>query len=54
MLTFLFWVPKMPKTAENISHTYINLWTKMKFGFQDDFFMKKPKKKSTGCSILSM
>ena len=33
MLTFLFWVPKMPKTAENNVFTYINLWTTMKFGF---------------------
>ena len=49
MLTFLFWVPKMPKkTAKNISYTYINLWTTMKFGFQDQLFIKKPRKNLQG------
>ena len=46
MQTFLFWVPKMlpKKTAENIFLTDINLWTTMKFGFQDRLFMKKRRK----------
>ena len=36
------------KTAEHICYTYINLWTTMKFGFQDKFFMKKPRQKLQG------
>ena len=30
--------------AENIFLTNINLWTTMKFDFQDQHFMKKPRK----------
>ena len=54
MLTFLFWVQKCRKTAENIFYTYINLWTTMKFGFQDQLFIKKAKKKSTGCFFVNV
>ena len=36
------------QTAENIFFTYINLWTTMKFGFQDQLFMKKPRKNLQG------
>ena len=49
MLTFL-----LPKSAENIFYTSINLWTAMQFGFQDKFFMKKPRKKLTGFFIQLM
>ena len=48
MLTFLFWVPKMPKTAENMFYPFINLWTTMKFGFQDQLFHAKAKKNLQG------
>ena len=34
--------------AENIFLTYIYLWTKIKFGFQDQLFMKKPRTKLQG------
>ena len=44
MLTFLFCVPKMSTTAENVFYININLWTKLKFGFQDQLFMKKTRK----------
>ena len=44
MLTFFFGSQKSRKMAENICYTYINLWTTMKFGFQDQLFMKKLKK----------
>ena len=41
-----------PKNAKNwleiFFYTYINVWTRMKFGFQDQFFMKKPRKKLQG------
>ena len=49
MLTFLFWVPKIPKNmAEHIFKVYINLWTTMKFGFQHELFMKKSRKNLHG------
>ena len=55
MLTFQFWVPKMPKkTAENIFYTYINLWTTMKFGFQDQLFMKKPRQNLQGVLFFNV
>ena len=44
MLSFLFWVPKMPKNDQKYFYTYINSWTTMKFGFQEQLFMKKPRK----------
>ena len=45
----------MPKkTSENILYTYMNLWTTMKFGFQDKLFIKKNQENSTGCFIVSM
>ena len=34
--------PQNPKTAENISTP--NLWTKIKFGLQDQLFIKNPRK----------
>ena len=34
--------------AENIFYTYINLWTTIKFGFQEQHFMKKPRKNLQG------
>ena len=48
MLFFLFWVPKRSKEAEHIFLTYIILWTTMKFGFQDQLFMKKQRKNLQG------
>ena len=48
MQNFQFWVLKMLKTVKNIFYTYINLWTTMKFGFQDQLFMKKPRKNLQG------
>ena len=49
MLTFLFGVPKKSKKkAENICYTYINFWTTMKFGFQEQLFMKKPRQNLQG------
>ena len=48
MLTVLFWVPKMPKKAEHNFLAYINLWTTMKFGFQEQLFMKKSRKNLQG------
>ena len=44
MLTFLLWVPKMRKSDWEYFYIYINLWTTMKFGFQDQLFMKKARK----------
>ena len=44
MLIFLFWVSRLPKkNAENIFLPYINLWTTMKFGFQDQIKKKRRK-----------
>ena len=48
MLTFLFWVPKMPKKNQKYFYTHINLWTAIKFGFQEQLFMKKPRKNLQG------
>ena len=33
---------------ENIFYTHINLWTTIKFGFQDQLLMKKARKNSQG------
>ena len=35
---------RVGEKAENIFETYINLWTTMKFGFQDQLFIKKRRK----------
>ena len=53
MLTFLFCVPKMLKKAEHIFQTYINLWTTIKFGFQDQLYMKKQRKHLQGVVFRS-
>ena len=41
-----------PKNAEKrikkICYTYFKLWTTMKFGFEDQLFMKKPRKNLQG------
>ena len=53
MLTFLFCFPKMPKknNQKYFFYAYINLWTRMKFGFQEQLFKKKPRKNlQAGCS----
>ena len=46
MVTFLFWIPKMPKNGW--TKTYINLWTTIKFGFKINFSWKKPRQNLQG------
>ena len=54
MLTFLFWVPKMPKNGQNYFYTYINLWTTIKLGFQEQLLMKNPRKNLQGFYLVNV
>ena len=51
---FSIWGSTNAKTAKIVFYTYINLWIIMKFGFQDQLLMKKPRKNLQGVLLVNV